>query len=301
MNIAKIILPIVAIALFASCTKEVSIKVPPYVSKLTVNSINEAGDPIALRVSRSVSIADRKYQPDLTVGGAAVDLYENGTLKQTLVFDQTYQAYVSTVTATVGNQYSIKVSAPTYTSVSAETGVPSPITIQNFTRIKNARTDADGNTQDQVIFNFDDPATAGDYYIIRLMPEFDSNNYYYNFCVNTTDASLETVSSENVDLTTCFDNRGIFMRDELFNGTQKQIKLYVNSSNFNISYNGVDTAHLVLELWHVPDTYFRYEKSRISADNSNGDPFAEPVNTYSNVTNGYGIFSMISRDFLLIQ
>jgi hypothetical protein len=62
-----------------------------------------------------------------------------------------------------------------------------------------------------------------------------------------------------------------------------------------------DSTYPVVELYHVSEAYFKFEKSRIVASYTNGDPFAEPVNVYSNVKNGYGIFAINGWDWKEIK
>lgn len=284
---------IASILFFASCKKDIHVDVPPYQSKLTVFSSSAIGEPIMINVGKSLGIAERRNMPDLTITNATVNLYEDGALKESLVYKEDMKGYLSTLVAQAGKTYSVKVSAPFYTDAASSSAVPSAVPITGLTRVPNARSNENGDPQDELLFTFNDPSTAGDYYIIRITTPKDSFTYN-NFCVNSGDASIETPYNENVDLTTCLDNNSIFMRDELFNGKQKQVKIYVNSDNLHYTINGPDTTFPYIELLHVPEAYFKFEKSRQAAESANGDPFSEPVNVYTNVTNGYGVFSIIS-------
>ncbi len=114
--------------------------------------------------------------------------------------------------------------------------------------------------------------------------------------MNSSDAGIETFTSDLADMNTCLDNNGIFFRDDLFNGKVKELKLFVPSEVIEPGFNGTDTLYGSVELWHVTEAYFRYRKSFKVADQSNGDPFAEPANVYSNVEKGFGIFSIASKD-----
>jgi hypothetical protein len=46
-----------------------------------------------------------------------------------------------------------------------------------------------------------------------------------------------------------------------------------------------------VELLSINEDYFRYIKSVNSYDNALDNPFAEPVNVFSNIKNGYGFFT----------
>jgi len=125
---------------------------------------------------------------------------------------------------------------------------------------------------------------------------YDSFYHISGHCVNSSDASIESNSSDLADANTCLDNRGIFLRDALFNGRQKELKIYVNTGDLQPIFNGTDTLYPNVLLQHVPESYFRYRKSLSVAQDANGNPFAEPANVYTNVTNGYGIFTIYTQD-----
>jgi hypothetical protein len=281
---------------FASCEKEVDLKIPPHTSKLSVTSFSavDNGNTISVQVGRSLSITEVRNHTPFQLVAANVDLYVNGAFSQKLPYDSASGAYISTIEAESGKQYMLKVSAPGYESVEASVSAPSLVRIDSLTTIPNARKDESGEWQDAYIIKFTDPPTTGDYYIIKVLPDQDSSGGTYNsyFCLYSADGSAESVSNDPVGTNTCLDNDGLFMRDALFNGTQKEIKIYRT-----IYANGpAPYTPYHIELWHVPESYFRYYKSFKLAWNSNGDPFSEPINVYSNVTNGYGIFTALSID-----
>jgi hypothetical protein len=285
--------------LFGSCEKEINLKVPHTASKLSVNGLQMVGDTIAVKVSITASIAERKKHPDLVVRTAVVKLYVDGTYKQDMSYDGITQAYRSAVVAEAGKRYMIKVSAANYPEVTAEAVAMAAVPISSISHAANARRSQEGNTQDEIVLSFDDPAAANDYYIIRVN-NVDSitlqGKPYGGFCVNTIDASIETVTNDNIDINTCVQSDNIFMRDELFNGRQKQLKLYGDSHFFlPFPYMG-DTLYPTVQLFRVSEAYFRYVKSHIVANDANGDPFSEPANVYSNVTNGYGVFAIVGLD-----
>jgi hypothetical protein len=127
-----------------------------------------------------------------------------------------------------------------------------------------------------------------------LNSQADSPGTYPTFCVNSADPSVESNSNDLADVNTCLDNYGIFIRDALFDGQQKDLKLYASAYDMEPQFNGVDTQYATVELLHVTEAYFRYQKSYKVAQDANDNPFAEPVNVYSNITNGRGIFSIVN-------
>jgi hypothetical protein len=113
---------------------------------------------------------------------------------------------------------------------------------------------------------------------------------------------VESISSEDIGQNTCMDSEGIFLRDDLFDGTNKELSLFVNTmyTQKRVFPNG-EVVYPEITLYHVSEAYFKYMKSYMFANMNNGNPFAEPTNVYTNVTNGFGIFSIQSIDIREIK
>ena len=52
-----------------------------------------------------------------------------------------------------------------------------------------------------------------------------------------------------------------------------------------------ESTRATVGLLHINKDYFKYLKSLNTYENVQDNPFAEPVNLYSNVKNGYGFFT----------
>jgi hypothetical protein len=291
---------LIAIALFtASCEKTINIALPPVAPQLVINCTSDVLQPISIEVSRTASIREQQIHPDLLVKNATVQLYVDDVFAETIAFDSLL-GYQSRIVSQAGKKYALKISAPSFVTVESSVVVPGTVVISHVERIPFAAKDQNGNYQDALVITFLDPPRAGDFYLIKLEGAADSiwhpgpGTGYGNFCVNSSDASIETSSTDLADITVCLESNGIFFRDILFNGRQKEVKLYVPSGSMEPHYNGVDSTNATIELVHVTEAYFRYEKSSRLAQNSNGDPFSEPVNVYTNITNGLGIFSIVN-------
>ncbi|MCF8450085.1 MAG: DUF4249 domain-containing protein [Taibaiella sp.] len=291
-------LPIVLIAaslLISSCEKTIDVNTPPFARKLAVNSNNELGEPLYIVVGTSAAIKDQKNHPELLIKNANIRLYVNDTITDTLVFDNIF-GFTSSVLAEAGKKYTVVISSPSYENVEASVIAPSVVPITSIVRTPLARRNEDGDYQDAIVFTFIDPPAAGDYYILRVDGARDSFAYISDFCVNSSDPSIETNANEIAEVNTCLDSKAMYIRDELFNGRQKEIKLYVNSAVLLPKFDGNDSVYAKIELFHVPEAYFRFSKSSKTYWDTNGNPFAEPVNVYTNVTKGLGIFSIVSKD-----
>lgn len=280
---------------FSSCEKTIDVNTPPYVRKLTVNCNTESGQPLNIMVGTSAAIKDQKFQPDLTIRNANIKLYIDDMYAETIVLDSFF-GYQSVSITQPGKKYTVKVTAPSYDPAEGEVVVPSVVPITGITYTPFARKNEEGEMQDAVTITFTDPSAEGDFYIISINEPKDSFSYSGDFCVNSNDASVETNASEVTDVNTCLENNFIFVRDVLFNGRQKEIRFYANSHNLQPRYNGFDTTYATVTIHHVTEAAFRFSKSARIASDVNGNPFAEPVNVYSNITGGLGILSVLSRN-----
>ncbi len=278
---------------FSSCEKTIDVAAPPVEKRLALFSVGETGVPTNLYVKSTAAIKDRKNNPVLDIANATAILYTGGVPLDTMDYNTMF-GYVSTVPLTAGKNYTLKVSAPNLPPAEATCVAPIPVPIVKVTHTYNARKNMDGNYEDALVLTFNDPPEAGDCYMVRLLPPQDSGLFNFGFCVYAPDASVETPRGDIADAETCLDNDGIFMRDALFNGKQKELKLYVSTGSIAPQFNGTDSVYSSIELIHVPDAYFRYRQSRKVAANTEGNPFAEPANVFTNVTDGYGIFSIVS-------
>jgi hypothetical protein len=288
---------ILAAGLFAitSCEKEIKVTLPQEPDKLVLNSSTKTGDTIEMIVSKSEGIMKYKHNKDLSVKDANVVLYENGTPIDTLKYDDASQKYISHTYATGGKTYSVKATAPGLGQAEGVCLVPSTVSIQSLQRNYKVRVDANGSEEDEVILQFDDPAGSKDYYIIQMHSPSDTFEQSY-YCVNSTDPSVETVMSEDIGVNTCIPSNGIFMKDDLFNGKRKELRLYIGHYYMQADSSGAVPVYPTITLLHVTEDYFKYEKTYQFGVMNSGNPFSEPVNVHTNIKNGYGIFSIMSRE-----
>lgn len=292
----------------SACEKTVQIDIPEHNPKLVVNAVgNINSDSIDVFISKSVDVLKHKTGNDLSISNAIVYLKKEGMTKQELYYDQETKSYRGGVELKQGDKYEITASVTGFETVTAHTEVPIIVPIKYIQRIKDVRLDIDGNKQDEIRITFDDPIADNDYYIIVLNdagytfdprnPPLDSNNQYVGFtCINTNDPSVETIYDDPIDMDVCLENSGIFFTDDLFNGKTKVLSMYVNSRalDSNVLPGGF-VVYPEIELRHVSEDYYRFFKSKERSYYNEGNPFAEPSNIYTNIQNGYGVFSFISH------
>ena len=88
---------------------------------------------------------------------------------------------------------------------------------------------------------------------------------------------------------TSYSGDDALFSDILFNGETKQIEFTIFLGKID---EGEDVlSSLKVELRNVSESYYYYYRSVDLHQMNEGNPFAEPVQVYSNVENGLGIFT----------
>ena len=279
--------------LLAACEKNISVKVPDLPSRLVIYSINTSEqDSIKVTVHRSEAILKYDKKDDLSIQNALVVLLDNGQPVDTLVYN--LGIYRSKTIPEPGHLYTLKVSAPGFSGVAeASALMPAeiPVTIQ---RLENVRPGNFGDSLDELQIRFEDPVSNMDYYRILITNRYAGEMPQMNTCMDIIDPALDDITGES----SC-NNEGIYLRDELFNGTSKTLRIFVSHNDIDrtLDLNG-NERYAVIQFEHLGTDYYRYLQRYYYMRQNDGNPFVEPINVNTNVKNGYGIFTIISgRNF----
>ncbi|MFY9311499.1 MAG: DUF4249 domain-containing protein [Bacteroidia bacterium] len=251
------------VILLNACEKDADVKLPVVESKLVVSSFISPADTI---VRVGVTISQPLYNNSnssqyLAVENATVQI-NDGSNFQTLAYnsaDKYYFVSTSAFPITVGSTYYLTISTPDGKNVNASTSIPS----QNTTLTYTAETINNPTYGEMLAFKtqwYDTPGTE-DYYRI----------VYYDKSVYELDTTFWQAYSNNIS-------------DKDKDGTllQEQFEAY--------SYSGVDSASGELLLIHASKEYYLYHSKLLTAAYSSG-PFSEPVQMYSNINGGFGVFA----------
>jgi hypothetical protein len=287
--------------LFAACEKPLEVELPPVTTKLAVNASLSNNKTITAWVGRSRPVLqatdpNQDYLERFVVKDAVPVLYEDGVPFDTLVFQSRDYMYASKnhKSITPGKAYSVKVTAPGFSEVRAETLTPSQSEIAGLTFRRKARRDTNGQELDEITVQLNDPAEKNIYMISIYGAPYEGGYERRISCVTTSDPDVEVLGtmSAPVDEEECYDASRLLLKDDNFNGRQKTVKFYVSTYAMEeyITFDRSRVNRPYVEVRRITEDYFRYLKT--SALYGWGDnPFAEPVNVYSNVKGGYGIFS----------
>ena len=283
--------------LILACSKSLQIDVPSLSPVLVLNGQWQQGQQFIVRLTRSRGINDpvdtgssliRTYE----VKNAFITIKQNNLVIDTLKYDSVNFRYINKIKKTILNAtYEVDASVSGFTSITASNPLYSVMTVANTTLQRNAAFDASGNVMDKISFSFIDNASSTDYYLIRIHKSDGS----YTSCINTTDTDFENMIFNNPFTTqTCIDGNKLLLSDKNFNGKTKNIVVYVSDDQMVTGFSSGRVRRPFIDLLHITKDYFAYIKTVNNYDITQTNPFAEPANVFSNVQNGYGLFTAYS-------
>lgn len=282
--------------LLSSCIKESEIKIPSIKSKLVVNSLFTPDSSFTVYVNHTTKVYDTSKT---YIDNATVQLFSNGGLIETII-SMGNGLYKSNFYPTANTEYEVKVKANSYDDVEAINYIPQKVQIQDaYWVIKGTDEYGDPIHETTVIFN--DPPDEENYYEVILLQRIDSSHYIYygNYTEQPiNDPAILAEGDWDYKPTT------FFFSDNLFNGKQYSLKIPGGGGSFDNDSTSVNGTYAVLKT--VSKEYYLFRKywTRHYFNQNNDqhldDPLTllflgEPIEMYTNVQNGYGIFAGYSQ------
>ncbi len=225
-----------------------------------------------------------------TVSNARIDLYKNNVFLTSFVpKDQVksyYKASLSTpLTYEANTTYTIKASAPGFESIEATSSMPRAVLIENMTyraKVPVAVPNEPLNTDlfNEFTLNFTDPLGEKNFYA--------ASGIFKDTLLKREDM-IHLISYD-------FKSIDDYLSDESFDG--KKSSWNVHEYAINNTLQKYPTAEFTLH--SLNESLYLYRLSITRYSRAQDDPFSEPVILYTNVKNGFGVFSMsASRSYLL--
>ncbi|RLD47618.1 MAG: hypothetical protein DRI94_13750 [Bacteroidetes bacterium] len=309
----------VSFIIFGSCRKKLDIDIPEAEKHIVLNGIINPDSTIRVRVTKSKSVLDNNEIENLS--SADVKLFKNDIFVENLVFNDSGYFY-SNVKPEMNANYEIRTDYPGLNSVKADVFLLPPSEIQSVdtTVLIKINNYGEGyiDTTYEIHFNlrFDDKAATSDYYFLSvntLYPVFfytDTSMIFtgyeeYSYYFDTTDPVLNKNNNEFI-----IDGiNGRVFSDELFNGNSYTLNFIADFYNYKSDEYVKEINDeqypviIVLKLLKVTEAVYNYIFSFNLNEQTRFDPFAQPVQVYSNVENGLGLFSgyTITTDTIVLN
>ena len=269
-------------------------------SKIVVNGFVQNNEPALIHISRSLSVIDNASLN--VINNATIKLFDgNGNFIENLgPFEDTiYQTnqtgmYRGTTLLNANSKYKIEVSAPSYKAVSSSTYIP------EFNLTQTAPPDTLSVIDNQFdgantsfTFHFSDNGNEENYYGIKAYGIHSSSDPIAIW-MNTDDANIENKYGDE-----------LLFKDDFVNGSVFDLKIKLPTNYYGNPYSDtlyIDTEKydsIRFELNSYSRDMYLYKKSYQAYQNV--DPFfSQPVQVYSNIENGMGVFGGIKEDVFSI-
>lgn len=297
---------ILSLVLFPSCDEDsfqqtVDIDLPDHESKLAITATFEQDSSLRAYVSNSVAVLE---DFDEKVDGATFKLFENDELVTTFEYvDNSFDGFYRDPSnldnlLVPGNAYTIEVSHPVYGNVNATQIMPSSPKIDSIKYTIGGTVDPiDGYEMDEVLLYFSDLPNEENYYMIEVFED----GYYIDWQTGDT---LETytysnyVSSQDPLVVNGYKvgeySSLVMISDRSFEDSK-----YVLRFATDMSYN--EEIYKRIRLTAITEDVYRFQQSLYLYDESQYNPFAEPVIVHNNIEGGYGIFGLMASDEVTIK
>lgn len=294
-----------------ACTKFIEFEGEDATPRLVVNGVFSPDSVFEIEMSNSLGFIDVAQIAPRTDGRAVVyDASSNLIDSLVHVGDGIYRG---TSAATVGNTYTVRASAGRFDEVYATDILPLPVPVDSWDTASAESSDPFlGNGSLDIFFTLTDPADRDNYYMVEI---FQSPGYYIDYVFNpvteqfepdtiffdgpptrqymsTSDQVLQIEANEFSDGGEQFGSV-FFFTDRLFSGETRRFQVRLD---YYAGYSDIE-----IRLTSASRGYWRYMRTIDRYDYSSGDPFSEPVQIYTNIEGGLGIWAGYSVSSATIE
>ncbi|MES2589456.1 MAG: DUF4249 domain-containing protein [Bacteroidota bacterium] len=284
-KVNRIIYSLLVLALF-SCEKEIQYEGEGKDPVLVLNGIQENDSTFKIYLERSFFFLSSEGKDDKYIETGATVTLTNLTTGQVFTMNASTidNVYEFPFTTSPNQKFKIEVSHPDYETISSEMTTIPKVSLLD---VDTSSFSVDGGSKrKKAILNWNDPV-GENFYLVQVF-SYDS---LYNY-TNTQYFACADPVFEDGESNTGINNGNneyeeIYFNDVLFEGQQKKLEI-----DFPDYYAQDTTQNSVKYTYNLicmdKATYQYFISVRKSA---NSGFFTEPVKVYSNITNGFGVFS----------
>lgn len=295
-----------------SCQKLLEIPIPNFENKMVVNCIITKDTTINIRLSTTSRINANETQ---FIDNALVLLKQENNVVDTLK-NSGNGYYYSTIKAQKCVTYKLEIQHSQFGLVYATTSIPNSLNISNISQkdfavpLENNEFNGDVRLPACLFsFNINDPANEQNYYEIILTTKQtwnDSMSINPERLVYPFSYMSEIVNEDILD----YSPQKIIFSDSLFNGQTKKIDiLYVPMwlGMYGMQEYTYGKYRLIYKIRSISKEMYLYNKWLIKHQyNQQSDDitkFADPVQMWTNINNGYGVFAgyLETKDSIFVK
>jgi hypothetical protein len=314
---------VISFLMLVSCVDEIAFKGSETAPRLVVNCIISPDSLIIAHVSQSNSI-QKPPKGNNIVTNAVVRLYENSQfigfltinnqeIEQDTALNVAEIYGLAGLKLTAGNLYKLEVEAPGFEPVYAQVAMPKPVEIirvdTSYVTIRDYWDRHSSVISFTVTFN--DPSAEKNYYRLVVKeaightgswsPGNDYERGYYNVSVEQGISSLGSNDlainphgrKDDDSFMGSAPNKHMAFSDLSFDGKEATVSVYIDRYRQPV-FDRKEFSLFEIELHSISKEYYLYQQSLGQFYYKHDDPFAEPVQVFSNIINGHGIFAAYS-------
>lgn len=294
MSNIKIGIMVIMICMLTACgedffTTTLEIDPPAYTPQIVTHAfLNYDTKEFNALVSETTSLTDIDAQGQLRSDATITILSDTGAEQfidnnNSFIFN-----FRSTNVIDTESLYEIEVQVPGFETVSkASQQILSNVKVSDFKFSQNGGIDNDGNGRSSVDIVIEDPVDEENYYEICIM--------LWNGSIGNPNYNSTYTSSNDPIVSRSYNYNSVLLSDATFNGNNKELKLQM----YTISEDDA-AQRLYLKTRTVTKEYYQFSRTLERFDELEDNPFATPVQIFTNFDNGIGIFSVYRESLLKV-
>jgi hypothetical protein len=277
-----------AALLTAGCETVVDVPLPDHDSQLVVNDLFTTDSLWRVSVTRSRGIKEARggFPP---VTNATVELLEGDRVIDTLALDERAGSkpfYRSTdrERPQPATEYTLRVSAPGFETAEATGRAPAPVPF-------GVSRDGMPGPGPQFELVITDTEGRGNYYALFLYEKIFVDGQFIGtrqLTFRSSSPLLKENVQENLDERTTETYRSALFSDATFRGETRAVSFQLHRFG---DYSSTEESRPFVVLASLSEASYEYQRTAALADDTQENPFAEPVQVHSNVRGGLGIFA----------
>ena len=295
-------------------TTEIEVDIPLKPPKLVINStLVPSSIPgmkyLGIEITTTTHIFDTSEVKSVT--DATVLLYKNGEFVDTLEYNPKSESglyplgYGPFQGPQPGDTYSIEVYAPGYDKVYAQTIIPEKVEIQDVSIIPIGLIDDLGGIWSEVTLTFTDPPENENYYeiVVAYYGRFYDSESHFTLFTNESIITGESYYPSPMELHLKRPKHLIF-NDRSFDGETKTLSFYYYPPQIWASFHYISYHLMSLQLRNITAEYYYHKTTLLQSLNNQEEDvlygMREPLNVFTNVENGHGVFAGFNEDIFQV-
>ena len=281
---------------FSACETVVTIDIPEHEPRLVVYGLISPDSTWQIQVTRSAGTL-QKNQDLSAVTNATVVIKEENNIVATLTHSGNGYYSDENSRPIAGTSYSIEVSASGFENITASAHIPDEFIHTSLIEGDWNEAEWGGLEFDGTIsFNFNDPAGEENFYQLKVYKksvEYQGNIVYYDRYFESSDQAIISEATVDIEDNGRWSGSTALFSDALFDGESYDLKIIprFDHSREDEGDSTADTLSYRFDLTQISEDYYRYKRAYRAYQDANDNPLAEPVQIYSNIEGGFGLFT----------